>query len=495
MLRRVGGETSSPESGEAPTRITSAVPIGRGVLLAGKYEVDRVLGEGGMGIVVAARHVHLNQKVALKFLLPDVAKDPDTVKRFLREAQSASQIRSEHVARVIDVGTLESGAPFMVMEFLEGRDLGALLNESGALQPQQAVDFLLQGMEAIAEAHAAGIIHRDIKPANLFLTRRADGTPFVKVLDFGLSKNIVEDRNQQSLTRSSTGAMGSPLYMAPEQVRSAKAATHQSDVWSLGVVLFELITNDTPFDGENIGALLAAIVADKPKRLREVNPSLPEGLETAVMRCLEKAPQARHADLGALARALSPHASVAGRVSVERIVGALQNSRSSPLEIHTDPNMLAVGTAPSAKARSLWNFSSASDGSTRVRKGAFLFGGLALASVIAGAGSFMALRGLQVAPPPSASMVAPADRAPEPAPAVEPTPSALPAPTPTPDTSGAPAASAVPAASSEPAASGRPSAAAAATYRRPARPPPRPPPRPPATSKPSIDELLKQGRH
>src|SRR6185369_9371107 len=159
-----------------------------GDVVAGKYRVERVLGKGGMGVVVAAEHTVLRQKVAIKFLLPEAMQRKGAAERFEREARAASAIQNEHVARVTDVGVLETGAPYMVMEYLTGKDLGELIRERGKLPIPEAVDYLLQASEAIAEAHALGIIHRDLKPANLFVTTRPDGTPLVKVLDFGLSK-------------------------------------------------------------------------------------------------------------------------------------------------------------------------------------------------------------------------------------------------------------------------------------------------------------------
>src|SRR5262245_15095819 len=163
-------------------------PIAVGAILAGKYEVERVLGSGGMGVVVAAKHVHLGERVAIKFLLPQALKKAEVVERFLREGRAAVRIKSEHVARVFDVGKLDDGAPYMVMEFLEGADLSTMLKTKGAVEVELAVEYVLQACEAIAEAHSLGIIHRDLKPANLFVTKRADGSPSVKVIDFGISK-------------------------------------------------------------------------------------------------------------------------------------------------------------------------------------------------------------------------------------------------------------------------------------------------------------------
>src|SRR5262245_19524317 len=192
----------------------SAVPVVAGDVIAGKYRVERELGAGGMGVVVAATHLQLDQRVALKFLLPQVACDAAWVERFSREARAAVKIQSEHVARVLDVGTLPSGQPYMVMEYLDGSDLAQVVRQHGGLPGQEAIEYVLQACEALAEAHAAGIVHRDLKPANLFLTRRADGSPCVKVLDFGISKAMLvgpQERPGSPLTQTSA-LMGSPRY-------------------------------------------------------------------------------------------------------------------------------------------------------------------------------------------------------------------------------------------------------------------------------------------
>ena len=210
-----------------------------GQVLLGKYRIERVLGVGGMGAVVLATHLQLEERVAIKFLLSSVARQPDMVERFLREGRTAIKIRSEHCVRVLDVGTLEGGQPYMVMEFMEGRDLDATIRESGPLPIADAVDFVLQAGEALAEAHALGTVHRNLKPANLFVTRRADGSPSIKVLDFGISKQAGAAGNM-GMT-STQAVMGSPLYMSPEQMRSSKDVDARADIWALGTVLYEAI--------------------------------------------------------------------------------------------------------------------------------------------------------------------------------------------------------------------------------------------------------------
>ena len=197
--------------------------VREGEILAGKYRVDKVLGVGGMGVVVAAYHIELDQRVAIKFLLPEVLDHGEAVARFAREARAAVKIKSEHVAKVTDVGKLENGAPYMVMEFLDGSDLSQWLTQRGALPVEQACEFVLQACEAIAEAHALGIVHRDLKPGNLFVIRRADGVLSVKVLDFGISKTASGPGSGSAGAMTKTSAlMGSPLYMSPEQMQSSR---------------------------------------------------------------------------------------------------------------------------------------------------------------------------------------------------------------------------------------------------------------------------------
>lgn len=335
-------------------------PVVEGDVLAGKYRVERVLGKGGMGVVVAATHLTLGQRVALKFLLPQATEDPQLVARFLREARAAAAIRSEHVARVLDVGELPGGAPYLVMEYLEGRDLAAELTQHGPLPVPLAVDFVLQACEALVEAHALGIVHRDVKPANLFLVKRTDGSPCIKVLDFGIAKQV-EQQGTDALTRT-TAILGSPLYMSPEQVRASTKVDLRTDVWSLGIVLHELLTGRPAFDATTASALLAMIAADPPTPLRALRPDAPVALEALIARCLEKNVAARTPSVAALARELAPFASERGRLSVERIVGtdaacattAIQPSGPAPAsatgDVVTEAPMIRASNATTQAA-------------------------------------------------------------------------------------------------------------------------------------------------
>lgn len=285
-----------------------------GQILAGKYRIERILGRGGMGVVVSARHIQLDEQVALKFLLPDALANQDAVRRFEREARAAVKIKSEHVARVTDVGTLESGSPFMVMEYLNGKDLGDYLAQTGPLPLEEAVEYVLQACEAIAEAHSMGIIHRDLKPANLFRIVRADGTPSVKVLDFGISKV----QGDHAMTHTSS-MMGSPQYMSPEQMTAAKSVDARADIWAMGVILLELLSGKAPFDGDTIPELCVAILNSEPQPLSRLRPELPIEVGVIVERALKKNRDDRFANIAELATALAPYGPPGAAVSAERI--------------------------------------------------------------------------------------------------------------------------------------------------------------------------------
>ena len=302
-------------------------PVQPGEILAGKFEVERVLGAGGMGIVVAARHTQLDQRVALKFLLPVACEVPGAVARFLREGKAAARITSEHVARVMDTGVLSIGAPYLVMEYLEGLDLGALVQQQGRLSPDDAIEYVLQACEAIVEAHDLGIVHRDLKPANLFLAHRADGSPLVKVLDFGISK--VAGSGSRSQLTSASVLMGSPRYMSPEQMMSAKDVDARTDVWALGVILYELVTGKAVWQADTMQGLCAQIASAPAPRLRESVPDAPAILEDVIARCLVKAVDGRIASVADLAQALEPIAPSTARTSIERILRVGRKDRAA----------------------------------------------------------------------------------------------------------------------------------------------------------------------
>ncbi len=292
----------------------NAAPVREGDVLDGKYLVERVLGLGGMGVVVAAKHLQLEQRVAIKFVLPHAVFDGEAMERFAREARAAVKLRSEHVARVLDVGTLANGSPYMVMEYLAGSDLGDMIDKSGPLPYPDAVDYVLQACEAIAEAHSHGIVHRDLKPRNLFVTHGVDGKPLVKVLDFGISKQtspLAGSQKELALTRTST-VMGSPNYMSPEQLKSTKSVDSRTDIWALGVILFELLTTRVPFEAETVTQLTAMVLQDTPRPVDELRGDVPKALSRVIARCLEKDPAKRYATIADLARELEPFGRLPG---------------------------------------------------------------------------------------------------------------------------------------------------------------------------------------
>jgi serine/threonine-protein kinase len=254
-----------------------------------------------MGLVIKAHNLDLDEHVAIKLLREDVELDEDGHERFVREAKNAVKLKSEHVARIRDVGTMEDGRPYMVMELLEGLDLGKIVLDQGALERTRAVDLLLQACDAIAEAHALGIVHRDIKPTNLFVTKRRDGTDLLKVLDFGISK--AQMGTDMSLTQTQS-MLGTPAYMSPEQMRSARSVDPRSDIWSLGCVLYELCEGRLAFDAENFAELCVMVATEQFAPMEKA----PE-LTPVIQRALAKTLETRYQDVADLAFALEPYAS------------------------------------------------------------------------------------------------------------------------------------------------------------------------------------------
>ncbi len=298
-----------------------------GTVLLDKYRIVRELGMGGMGVVLSADHLQLGTRVALKFLLPEFAVQPDAAQRFVREARAATRIRSEHVARVLDVGALpgalvglpaprgpdgseapQPGVPFIVMEYLEGVDLGRHLKSGAQLTIHEAIDLTVQAAEALAQAHAAGVIHRDVKPANLFLSRGADGTPVVKMLDFGIAK-VVEETAQNNLELTKTRAvMGSALYMSLEQMRSTKTVDYRTDIYSLGITLYELLTHTHPFMAESFSELCVKVSLDPPDPISRHRPDITDELAEVIAQAYARYPDDRYPTVAAFAAALAPFA-------------------------------------------------------------------------------------------------------------------------------------------------------------------------------------------
>jgi serine/threonine-protein kinase len=315
---------SGPAQITPPPSATSTFE--NGSVIAGKYRIQRQIAEGGNGIVVEAMHLALRQPVAIKYLKPGPRASSDIVERFEREGRLAAQLTSEHVVRVHDVGELGDGSPFMVMELLKGRDLGKVLVESGPLPIPRAVDYVLQTCDALAQAHALDIVHRDIKPENLILAERASNTPIVKVIDFGISKAAPgRDRDGHWVRETSRNdRLGTPIYMSPEQLRSSSEVDARTDIWSLGVMLHEFLTQALPFNGDDLPQLCTNILLLSPMRLRDMRPGAPPELEAIILKCLEKSPDQRFRNVAELAQELAPFGPPGSQERAARIKDVLR---------------------------------------------------------------------------------------------------------------------------------------------------------------------------
>ncbi len=298
-----------------------------GQILDDKYRVERVVGRGGMGVVLAAERLGLGHQVAIK-LLHTEAKDT-AVRRFVREARAAVQIKSEHIARVMGASQLPTGEPYLVTELLEGEDLSRLVQRRGPLPVDETLRYVLQACTTLAEAHKLGIVHRGIKPGNLFLTRRVDGSPCIKVLDFGISKLQPVDSRADSggaETLTDTNAiLGSPRYMSPEQLLSTGNLDLRTDIWSLGAVMHKLLSAAPPFDGRSRMQLCMSILQDPPVNLRSLRPELNPELAAIVDRCLAKEAEDRFQNVAEFARALEPLSPDDAKAYVEPITRIVES--------------------------------------------------------------------------------------------------------------------------------------------------------------------------
>jgi tRNA A-37 threonylcarbamoyl transferase component Bud32 len=325
--------------------VTAAV----GDVVGGRFRIDSILGTGGMGVVVAATHLELGHRVAIKFLRDEMVGNPTIVDRFLREARAVVHLRTEHVCRVTDVGRTTGGAPFIVMELLEGVDLQHVVARQ-PLPPQLAAAYVVQACVALAEAHAAGIIHRDLKPANLFVTRNASGAPLVKVLDFGIAKALADTGAQLTHTQ---GALGSPGYMSPEQLQSARDVDTRTDIWALGVTLYQLLSARLPFSGGTLPEVAIKVANDPPAPL-DVDPRL----RAIVMRCLEKSPGRRYPDVAALAAELAPFCDPASASLVATIYALSRRGgppeMPPPTAVQTSATVATNVTTSPANPRRRW---------------------------------------------------------------------------------------------------------------------------------------------
>ncbi len=352
-------EPSDAEAG-ASTRSPATLDFVRaGATIAGKYEIRHRLGEGGMGAVAAAWHVELNRVVALKVMHPELAREPDAVKRFLREGRAAAQLVSDHAVRIYDVGRLDNGLPFIVMEHLEGEDLAErALKERPSVAT--AIDWVAQASDAIGEAHGKKLVHRDIKPANLFLARLPSGAMRVKVLDFGLAKDIGGPSASTSVAGRSnlTGEnviLGSPHFMAPEQVRNAAGVDSSADVWALGATLFMLLTGEPPFTSRTVHGVLARILADPAPRASALRPDVPAHVDAAIARCLAKDPAGRFASVASFVAALRGADARVATPSQPDLPSTVPNPDTEPdhvgstIEMASAPTTASGAQVPSTK--------------------------------------------------------------------------------------------------------------------------------------------------
>ncbi len=317
---------ASPTPGGANTTPAFA----NGSVVAGKYLVEETIAEGGIGVVVVAKHLALQQRVAIKYLKAKALGTPAIVERFVREVRLAAQITSDHVVRVHDVGSLKDAGPYIVMEHLIGEDLGRTL-QSGPLPVARAIDYVLQACDALAEAHSLGIVHRDIKPENLFIAQRASSTSILKIIDFGISKATPKNGENPNWARetSANDRFGTPLYMSPEQLRSTSKVDERTDIWSLGVVLHELLTGAPPFLGEDLPQVCTSIMTAEPPRVTSLRPTAPPELDAIVRRCLEKESARRYRNVAELAGALAPFGPPNATSRAERIAAVVRRGGGS----------------------------------------------------------------------------------------------------------------------------------------------------------------------
>jgi serine/threonine-protein kinase len=335
------------------------LPLQPGDVIAGKYQVERVLGRVGVGIVAQVRHAELGQRFRLKYLPLEVCDAPDAVSRFLRGARRAMRLQSEHTARTVDAGRLASGAPYVVTEANAGSDLREVMRVRGILTVNEAVDFVLQASESLAEAHAQGLIHKNLNLTTLFVTWRPDGSHAIKVQDFGVAESLRADPLRTS------DLSGEPVTMmfdsnpqealgclSPEQIRSNPEIDGGADVWALGCILHQLLSGFPVFTATTVPGLLASIAADPATPITAVRSDVPAALESVILRCLEKNRGSRFLSLADLANALRRFASPDAQASVDRITRTLGRGSQAPLGMNRKTALVHVGPAAASQAPS-----------------------------------------------------------------------------------------------------------------------------------------------
>jgi eukaryotic-like serine/threonine-protein kinase len=375
----VGEAAAAPASSGASTPLP---PIELGAVVAGKYRVERVLGFGGMGIVCAATHLELASPIAIKFVRPEHGSDERAVARFLTEARAAARLQSQHTCRVTDVGRLPTGSPYIVMEYLSGENLQTRVERLGPLDFHEVATLALQACEALGEAHAKHIVHRDIKPENLFVIAGPDGSPLLKVLDFGISKQVSPLATPRTMN-DSMESVGSPYHMSPEQMTDPSSVDARSDIWSLGVVMYELLTGQLPFAGESAPQLCVNVMTTQPIPPQAHRVEIPDRLAQVLRRCLDKDREGRFQDVGQLARALTEFAGPGGQLSaerVERILGRSPSDTAPPTALDAEPTKVQPQPQPQSSQAGLARPRGVG---LRVGVGAVLLGATALAALAA----------------------------------------------------------------------------------------------------------------
>jgi len=374
-----------------------------GLVLLGKYRVIGTIGVGGMGVVISAEHLQLHTKVAVKFMLPALVAHDSVVKRFVNEARAASRIQSEHVARVLDVGSMtgeglpDGGVPYMVMEYLRGRDLSQLVSSGKRLPVHEAIDFVVQASDALAQAHKVGIIHRDIKPANLFLTDY-EGRKFVKVLDFGISKILDEEPQEMNLTKTTT-VLGSGLYMSPEQMRSAKNVDFRTDIYSLGVCLYELLAGTQPFTAETFSELVVKVNIDPPTPLKQYRPDISDDFAAVLAKVYARKPEDRYQSIQEMVSALGAFAAEGSANAVRQVQGI---TMAGPVPGARGP----LGSQDGALGRTAGALSASGEPEGKAGRSRNLLAVAGIAAVVGLAGAFVALKPGAPPPAPAASSFA-----------------------------------------------------------------------------------------
>jgi len=392
------GDSSNPVSDPADVfelpRTTSVVehgarraPVRGGEVLAGKYRVERVHAPGALGVTCDAWHLQLRQRVVIKLCAATERSSAEAAARFLQNARLAAQLRSAHLARVLDVGTLDSGIAYSVTEHLSGTDLRGVLRVREWLPVAEAVDYVLQVCEALAVAHVGGFVHRNLKPANVFLARESDGCPIVKVLDLCLLESPLDDG---SITLTTTESVVNSLaYLAPEQVRDASSVDVRADIWAIGALLHELLSGSPLYAASSVPGIFAAIAADPATPISLLRSDVPSELEEVVLRCLEKERDYRWSDVGTLAKQLRRFASEEGRAAVDRVIAVLERRARSPRSLL--PPALVKVEAP----RAVVNSAPAQTELPNRRLLEVGLAALAIMGVSVGIGAFMAIHNLQ----------------------------------------------------------------------------------------------------